>query len=759
MSRLTDNGLKSKSDEKSYIIVYISEKSDENLRKSVSELLSKISQNSQINVHIFIKETDDELIDQNIENKIKKKVLDLSQNFREFKYSIHNKNLWIKWGIIYNNIAFGINSQNDTDLILTFINKYKNVFNNFKEITNEINIKSFNIFISKLLQNFESFEDVRKLKMLNKDIKRDELMAEVYKTPVSGPQDQRYYRKSSKDLITLNEFLLRFIKPLSKLFHSKIDLSMNPRAKVYILCITDGGHIDTLKAMRLIQAQSHIISKVTLVFGKFQGQFKHDHIKSFSDYIINTKYNDNSLDLNKYNIFNTTFEFKTRQRIIVDDHIDLSLKRSEISVQFQDHFNFFEYEVTGNWKIIDPFILSNLKSYDQYELSKIWTVILQDSYSSLDGFTHLTKDINNARLIKQKIKTYWMNDIMFSPTFLPEPGLYWISIPNKDREKHFWFNSLDGGNYYKINMPYNKSENNANTLMTNRYLSRFTQHCMNISNDEYTSHVLTFVYGRRYEILLMQSINSMIANQTMYSNDQTIVFWIIRNYIPESTVNELKDSWNCTSQSKSPKLWINIQFVSFKWFQGIFDKYEPIASEVQLARVMFVNQIIPFEVKKVIIKDADQIMQYGNILDFYRYDLSYEEETDNPDVNIPRLAVFGYVSFWKEPNKKYEGYRFWTSDYWRRYYNDKTYHFGAIGLVDVKLYTHFNTNKGMVFTFNGLKWKREAINWLDQDLINIYQINNKVVTIEGNWIWCETWCHEKLKKSAIFIDLCSAPSK
>ena len=458
-------------------------------------------------------------------------------------------------------------------------------------------------------------------------------------------------------------------------------------------------------------------------------------------------------------IFFNSFEIKTRLRVDVDDHEDLSLKSNLITTQFKDQHNPHNYTITGYWKVIDPFILNELRSFDYLELSKLSIKANEDSYSGLKSQANISDDISNSKVVKLSVKNIWMNDIMFTPVHLPEPGLWCISVPNKSKKKHYWFNSLDNSEYFEVSYSYNKTDENSQMLMTNRYLSRYYQYVMNVTNDEYTSHILIFVYGKRYEDLLKQSINSMIYNHTMYSRDQTIFVWIVRNYISEDSTNELKSTWNWTRSINHPTVWIDIKFTPFKWFQGLFDKYEPIASEIQLARVMFVNQLVPFEVKRVISKDADQIMQFGNILDFYRYDLSYEEQTDNPDINIPRLAVFGYVAYWTQSNEMYDDLRFWTSDNWRRYFNDKTYHFGALGLIDVKLYTHFNTNKGMIGMFNGLKWKRDAINCLDQDLINIYQINNKVVTVEGNWIWWETWCHEKLKKSAIFIDLWSVPSR
>ena len=287
------------------IDIFVSENTNQIWTELINDLIARINPNLLINLHIFINEAKDEYFNQNYEDSIEGRIKNIIDRFKALNYTlqIHNKNISSSWKLAYNSIVFEINSQNDTDFALSFIAQYDKVFSNVNEFKIELDISSFNLFISKLLMNFDSHNYSQNIKKIRKETKRDELMAEVYKTPFSGPQDHRFYRKSPKETLTLSKFLRLFIKPLSNISKSKIDLSFNNRGNIYILCITDGGHLDTLKAMRLIQSQIHMISKASLIFAKFQGQYKYDHIKSFSDYIINIEGQDNSFDFDKFDIF------------------------------------------------------------------------------------------------------------------------------------------------------------------------------------------------------------------------------------------------------------------------------------------------------------------------------------------------------------------------------------------------------------------------------------------------------------------------
>ena len=46
---------------------------------------------------------------------------------------------------------------------------------------------------------------------------------------------------------------------------------------------------------------------------------------------------------------------------------------------------------------------------------------------------------------------------------------------------------------------------------------------------------------------------------------------------------------------------------------------------------------------------------------------------------------------------------------------------------------------------------------LDQDLPNYTQHQIKIFSLPQEWLWCESWCSEKTKKTAKTIDLCNNP--
>ena len=78
-------------------------------------------------------------------------------------------------------------------------------------------------------------------------------------------------------------------------------------------------------------------------------------------------------------------------------------------------------------------------------------------------------------------------------------------------------------------------------------------------------------------------------------------------------------------------------------------------------------------------------------------------------------------------------------------------------MIDLELYSQYNTQKGLVLAYNALKYKVGAVTNLDMDMINVYQMVNKVVSLDEHWLWCDVWCSHDLKDDAIFIDQCKKP--
>ncbi|CAI2382152.1 unnamed protein product [Moneuplotes crassus] len=122
-----------------------------------------------------------------------------------------------------------------------------------------------------------------------------------------------------------------------------------------------------------------------------------------------------------------------------------------------------------------------------------------------------------------------------------------------------------------------------------------------------------------------------------------------------------------------------------------------------------------------------------------------------------KKAVFGYTPYCEDINLEYRDFRFWESDNFRRYYRDNTYHFGALGLIDLETYASLGTGRGLIEAYSSLSRRANTLISLDQDLIHTYQMVNKVVTIDEPWVWCKYWCSEDLKESSIFIDDCNPP--
>jgi len=155
-------------------------------------------------------------------------------------------------------------------------------------------------------------------------------------------------------------------------------------------------------------------------------------------------------------------------------------------------------------------------------------------------------------------------------------------------------------------------------------------------DDEDAVNILTLAHGEKYEQMLIDSIQSIKHNQTLSGITQTLRVWVGRNHV---------------SQAFRERCWqgVEIKYISYKWFSTLFDHHRSIAEEIQLARLILIPSLLPYWVKRIIIKDADQIMQKASMYDlndFYEADLSYDEEdSSNPKISYSRVAVFGYTPY------------------------------------------------------------------------------------------------------------------
>ena len=89
-----------------------------------------------------------------------------------------------------------------------------------------------------------------------------------------------------------------------------------------------------------------------------------------------------------------------------------------------------------------------------------------------------------------------------------------------------------------------------------------------------------------------------------------------------------------------------MKFVPAKWFQGLYDTHVSTVKQIQLLRVIQLNTILPHGVKRLIIKDADQIMQYGSLSDLTEVDMVFQvRDRDDKYLYYSKHAVFAYPPY------------------------------------------------------------------------------------------------------------------
>jgi hypothetical protein len=537
----------------------------------------------------------------------------------------------------------------------------------------------------------------------------------------------------------MDEFLIKYIKPLSSLKHSKLHLERGIPMN-YVIAFTDATSQNYIKALKILEKLSGW-SSIDIVFPKFGKVVDYGYLTDSKDL------SEGENNLGRTNTFSEFLDVE-EVRLVSQDELDISFVSKNCSIAeespsfayLNDSIAFayrgwkYNYEVTGFWKILSSKELSQLAQSHYLNLEKI--------EADSDCF-HINETIKKKswRAEILTVQQIWVSDHRFLSVFLPKMGVWWLSNPYNWKEGRICFSAGINKVVEYINTTDWKIReydgSNKNPYFDEFSSLDFTKN-MKLTTDENTVDVLTIVTGEKYEQHLLRSIDSMIKNQTLFGESQKLRIWLVRNHLSKEFRQKISNLYKWNFHPQVPEVCVEIHFTSYKWFLGMFDNFRSLAEEIQLSRVLFLDVMLPYQIKRVIVKDADHIMQHGNILDFYTTDLTYEEEDHKiPENKMTKEAVFGYTPYCLEPNPKYADYRFWISDEWRRYYNDNTYHFGALGLVNIELYWSNKTPRGLINAYKGLAEKKGALNSLDQDLINLYQMVNKVVTIDEDWIWCE----------------------
>ena len=61
-------------------------------------------------------------------------------------------------------------------------------------------------------------------------------------------------------------------------------------------------------------------------------------------------------------------------------------------------------------------------------------------------------------------------------------------------------------------------------------------------------------------------------------------------------------------------------------------------------------------------------------------------------------------------------------------------------------------------TYQALTGDPNSLSNLDQDLPNYAQHMVPIFSLPQKWLWCESWCSDETKETAMTIDLCNHPA-
>ncbi|RWS27572.1 UDP-glucose:glycoprotein glucosyltransferase 1-like protein [Leptotrombidium deliense] len=248
-----------------------------------------------------------------------------------------------------------------------------------------------------------------------------------------------------------------------------------------------------------------------------------------------------------------------------------------------------------------------------------------------------------------------------------------------------------------------------------------------IDDENEKLNIFSVASGHLYERLLRIMVLSVLKHTT-----SPVKFWFLKNYLSPA----FKDFMPVMAQ----KYGFEYELVEYKWPRWLHQQSEK-QRIIWGYKILFLDVLFPLHVKKIIFVDADQVV---------RTDLAELRELDLEG------APYGYTPFC-DSRKEMDGYRFWRSGYWASHLHGRKYHISALYVVDLVKFRRIAAGDRLRGQYQGLSQDPNSLSNLDQDLPNnmIHQVSIK--SLPQEWLWCETWCDDKSKKTAKTIDLCNNP--
>nr|BAK00006.1 predicted protein [Hordeum vulgare subsp. vulgare] len=248
-------------------------------------------------------------------------------------------------------------------------------------------------------------------------------------------------------------------------------------------------------------------------------------------------------------------------------------------------------------------------------------------------------------------------------------------------------------------------------------------------SDNETIHIFSVASGHLYERFMSIMMMSVVKH-----TKSKVKFWIIENFVsPEFKlfVPQLAKSHN-----------FEVQFVAYNWPRWLNAQKEK-QRKIWAYKILFLDVLFPLDINRIIFVDADQTVR-GDIKELWDLDIGG--------------APYAYVPFCPADSRpETKGFRFWDSGFWHDHLGGKPYHISALYRVDLDTFRRSRSGDILRSTYNNLSRDKNSLANLDQDLPNYLQHMVPIFSLPQEWLWCETWCSDELKKTAKTIDLCNNP--
>lgn len=358
---------------------------------------------------------------------------------------------------------------------------------------------------------------------------------------------------------------------------------------------------------------------------------------------------------------------------------------------------------------MDNILAGELSGGNQHA-SYILTNVLASGLTNASRCTIYLEDGNNKQVGGTYISStgYWQIDA--------NPGLFNVVLSNESSQ---FFRVIKGQVFV-----------NSFSLKNSRIVLEQFNEPVEVKTDPSTIDtvdVFSVASGHLYERLT----KIMMISVKRHTN-KTVKFWILKNF--------LSPQFKASLPSMSKKYDFEYELISYNWPPFLYRQREK-QRIIWANKILFLDNIFPPSLKRVIYIDADQII---------RTDMSELMQMDFGD------APYAFTPMC-DSRTETEPFRFWKKGYWEGQLSGKKYHISALFAVDLDKFRFMNAGDTLREVYHELSPNPNNLANLDQDLPNNLQDQIPIYSLSQEWLWCETWCSDETMDAAKTIDLCNNP--